>query len=275
MSYGFTIFVPLKPNEMKTKILFPILAGALLVCSCGQKSKSLEFEVDTASINEAIPYSETKKGNLAVDYSFEYPSAGEPAKTLETLQKSLIKGLFNDSLSTDFQTALEKKIESLATDYRLDIDDMYSDPQYPPQDYMVDWEDNCTGHFGETHGNVVSYYTVFSSYSGGAHGGYGTRGMLFSLMDGSRVSQDRYFVDGYKKPLTKLLIKHLKDMEDNPVRDLSELFAEPYPNDNIFFQEDGIVFTFETYEIASYAQGQMSSTIPWSEVEPLIRPEFL
>ena len=265
-------------NSIAMKKVFYITVAILAMASCTQKSKTLEYTTETLSAKKEVPYADGKIGKVSIDCSYEYPSAGTPEATLKALQKSLIIDALGDSLATDFKKAFDDDIQEIIDIYKEEVDDIYRNMEdgKQPEEYMVTWEYNGTGKFGSTHSSVTSYITELSSYTGGAHGMYYTLGSLYSLKDGNRISQDQYFIDSYEDQLTTLLFKYLRDFEGNELSsgEDDEFTPQPYPNDNIYFTENGVVFTYPPYEIASYAQGQLHAEIPWAEIEPLIRKEY-
>ena len=87
---------------------------------------------------------------------------------------------------------------------------------------------------------------------GGAHGGVvGKKGIISYFADaGLEVDEDK--------------VREYISLDD----DLIPLPKwEPYPSEN------GLVFTYQQYEIASYAAGMPSFTIPFSEAAPFMTPE--
>lgn len=46
------------------------------------------------------------------------------------------------------------------------------------------------------------------------------------------------------------------------------------PNDNFSFSHQGLVFTYNQYEVAPYVMGIITITIPWDKLKGYIRPEF-
>lgn len=129
-------------------------------------------------------------------------------------------------------------------------------------------------------------YVVFQSmdyiYMGGAHGGVTGLGCLtFSKKDGSRVED---FVDASRlqemQPvLIKGLLEYYSDMGyDTTWDELKEsLFIDdgvlPLPTWPLYPSEDGLNFVYQQYEIASYAEGMPSFTVPYADIEPFLTPE--
>ena len=129
-------------------------------------------------------------------------------------------------------------------------------------------------------------YVVFQSmdyiYMGGAHGGVTGRGCLtFSKQDGTPVSD---FVDASRaaemQPLMAegLLRYYAECGLDTTWDELKEsLFIDdgflPLPSWPLYPSGDGLNFIYQQYEIASYADGMPSFTVPYADIEPFLTPE--
>lgn len=129
-------------------------------------------------------------------------------------------------------------------------------------------------------------YVVFQSrdyvYLGGAHGGVTGKGcMTFSKEDGRLVKD---FVDpsrvGDIQPLiVKGLLEYWNeggfDTTWDELKDV--LFIEdgivPLPAWSPFPADEGIVFIYQQYEIAAYAMGMPSFTVPYDDIEPYLTDE--
>ena len=129
-------------------------------------------------------------------------------------------------------------------------------------------------------------YVVFQSadyiYMGGAHGGISGDGCLtFNKANGSLVTQ---FVDStctaaIQPLLVKGLITYYSDngatvtQQDLFDRLLIEGDRIPLPALQPYPTRDGLVFTYQQYEIASYADGMPNFTIPYQDIAPYLTPE--
>ena len=130
-------------------------------------------------------------------------------------------------------------------------------------------------------------YVVFLSedyvYLGGAHGGIvGRGGLTFDKKDGLLV--DKFIDPSSLDAIQPLLRKGLTDyFADGEVEITSEelddmLFLEsagiiPFPAWTPFPTEDGLVFTYQQYEIAAYAAGMPNFIISYDDVLPFLTPE--
>lgn len=129
-------------------------------------------------------------------------------------------------------------------------------------------------------------YVVFVSqdyvYLGGAHGGIiGRGGLTFDKKDGALVEKflDPSCLDAIQPLLRKGLVQYFKDndMEVAPEELDNILFLEtgivPFPTWTPYPSEDGLVFTYQQYEVASYAAGMPEFTIPYADLRPYLTPE--
>ena len=129
-------------------------------------------------------------------------------------------------------------------------------------------------------------YVVFQSmdyiYMGGAHGGVtGEGSMTFSKKDGSYVPNivDASLSDGMQPLLIAGLLRYYSENGyDTTWDELKEsLFIEdgviPLPSWQPYPSPEGLVFTYQQYEIASYAEGMPSFVVPYPDIEPFLTPE--
>ena len=129
-------------------------------------------------------------------------------------------------------------------------------------------------------------YAVFLSqdylYMGGAHGGVGGDGYLtFDKQSGALVEQflDTACVAKIQPLLVEGLISYFSDngesMTEEALFDVLQIEGQqiplpvlaPYPT------KDGLVFIYQQYEIASYAAGMPSFTVPYDKLLPYLTPE--
>ena len=140
-----------------------------------------------------------------------------------------------------------------------------------------------------------STYVVFSgseyAYIGGAHGGvFGFGGITFRFSDGSKVNS--FLKDNVVKDMQPLLKKGLKEYfnenaddkitTDQQLMENLQLSGEngnliplpawmPCPDE----KGQGLVFTYQQYEIACYAVGMPSFELSWEELKPFLKEDIL
>lgn len=142
-----------------------------------------------------------------------------------------------------------------------------ADPEYPTDTSMV-FTERILGNLLEIQAEGYQYPL------GAAHGTGWIDTYYFDLATGDRyLLHELFYPDsGYDVTLSQI-IKELI-----PQGDMAEIVApesiEPIPGDHAFrLQEGGLEIYYQVYELAAYAAGQPSFTIPWSRLDELIDKE--
>jgi hypothetical protein len=130
-------------------------------------------------------------------------------------------------------------------------------------------------------------YVVFQNldyiYTGGAHGGMiGHGDMTFDRKTGERLKilNDKV-ADAMQPLLVKGLISYFSEygeqMTEESLMEHLMLWEEitqiPLPGWDPYPSADGLVFTYQQYEIASYADGMPNFTVPYKDVAPYMTPQ--
>ena len=128
-------------------------------------------------------------------------------------------------------------------------------------------------------------YVVFQSlafvYLGGAHGGINGAGPLTIDKRSGALLTDWFLPeaeDGMQDLLVDGLLGYFSDADVELAREelLEHLFIEdghiPLPAWNPMPTKDGLELTYQQYEIASYAEGMPSLTLPYKTVAPFLTP---
>lgn len=121
-------------------------------------------------------------------------------------------------------------------------------------------------------------------YAGGAHGGVTGQGAVtFDKSFGKRFTN--FIKEGSLEAMQGLFVKGLVDYLNDSAGSVNEqnvfdhLFLEdkviPFPAWTPAPTKEGLCFTYQQYEIAAYALGMPSFTIPYDEVKPYLTPEAI
>jgi hypothetical protein len=114
-------------------------------------------------------------------------------------------------------------------------------------------------------------------FTGGAHGGHGTYFINISPKTGAAFTLDTFFKTGYYEPLTKLGEKVFRQVKAIPDTASLDDNGFEFPDDafqlntNYGFKKEGIVFYYNSYEIAPYAAGPTEVMIPYELLVNWIR----
>lgn len=125
---------------------------------------------------------------------------------------------------------------------------------------------------------VFSLSMEMEGYSGGAHPNTRTDYRSYDPKTGKRYELGEWFKKGYETPLQALgekafrKARHLSAEVD--LNDAGFTFDQGFQlNDNYAATPEGLVFYFNPYEIASYADGPTELVIPYSDLKDWILPK--
>lgn len=125
-------------------------------------------------------------------------------------------------------------------------------------------------------GSLLSLGFYDYSYTGGAHGNYGTKAVTYDTRTGQRLRYTDIFRPGVEAQLSKLLDQAVRrTLRMAPTQPLAEnLFVKEMPvTHNVYLTSGGVVFVYLPYEIASYAQGEVPVFVPMAELQPLLKQQ--
>lgn len=227
-----------QPETPAVPAVLPVQLDSVAAAGPGEISIVAEVPVDTASVlSKAIG---------------EYVS--------ETLG-----GTWEGSC-VDFNGMLNHYVSALSATYS----DMFKDLPTAEQRCL---DDMRIVKYAENE-KYVTYFVTHDLYLGGAHGSQMLDGVTFRKCDGRRIGWD-VFTGKYDDNFAKLLKDGLKEYwqitSDNELRtyflDENDYYSVPRPECAPLFTADGIRIVYNEYEIAAYACGRPSFTIPYDEIE--------
>ena len=203
------------------------------------------------------------------------PYEGSTDKT--DLLLEYYRGKALESIGKQAQEDYDERVASIEEN-----DGLTEDQRKEILDEMPGWE----YEFNLLKDRETDKYVVFQSqdyvYLGGAHGGVtGRGGLTFDKKDGVLVDKmlDPASLDAIQPLLRKGLTKYFsdEDMEITQEELDNYLFLEtgvvPFPAWTPYPSEEGLVFTYQQYEIAAYAAGMPEFTVPYADILPYLTPE--
>lgn len=285
---------------MYKRVLQPIVFVLLMavVYGCNQKTQTSlpsPSQNDSASVTVKEQEDAQKDGKLTYkqveqskkDKSGEYkivvdfPTSGNP------ILVNAIREYISESLGISYAGELENNMQGT---YDGDLSngqkmiDYYFDLKYKEfkkaHDLMAE---NMTGdvptfaseteiHFLYETDKFVTYEMKKYEDMGGAHGGTFISGMTFRKSDGRRVEWDLFtksMQDVIKKGLKKYFEVNTDEELENSLS-LENTYMLPLPATPPVFTKEGVLFTYQQYEIAAYAAGLPSFIVPYDEAKSLM-----
>ena len=124
-------------------------------------------------------------------------------------------------------------------------------------------------------GDILSLKVIIDTYyDGAAHPGEISKTFTFDLATGHQVNLDQLFLPGknYLQVLSDYCKTELSGRDIN--FDATVTGADPLPDNyrNWNISADGLVITFDAYQVAAYVAGPQIITIPYIQIKTIIDP---
>lgn len=223
--------------------------------------------------SESFCLSEGSTDSITVDIHVVYPESGLSKSAAENISKALTTGFFGEQYAAlSPEDAMERYTSDAVTEYReTNLPLLQSALEQNLPHAVLSWENYTYGEVAGSHNDIVSYLVTKYAYTGGAHGMTVLTSLNFNKKTGTLLTEGDFFTDGYEEKLSGLLTSHLEESLGENV-DTSMLFVkEISPNGNFMVSADGVTYIYNRYEIGPYVLGDVKVTVPWNELEGLIR----
>lgn len=273
---------------MRTKMIQSIavigmLAIAIASCKSTKKSDTTTENVmvsavskpvgkDTITIKNIRRVQRDSLGLFAV--VFDVPTSGSD------IMKNAITEWISEELEGSYEGELTD-VEKMA-DYYMDkvLKRNYetaSEFKAESGQDQLNYEDSTTINKFYESDAFITYSYVSDGYTGGAHGYHIYKGQTFRKSDGRRIGWD-VFQRTYSVEFMNLIRDGLKeywevktDEElDDMLMDKDNFSVRPLPDCPPLFEKKGVTFVYNQYEIAPYAAGLPSFTIPYEKLVPFM-----
>jgi len=146
---------------------------------------------------------------------------------------------------------------------------------------MLGWESMDSVNVIYNHSKVISLHRQHYSFTGGAHGNPSETFFSFNTQNGKRLKLEDIFDRTKMNELRRINTSYMKTLRNGAASDKtleeSGLFVTgdelPLPN-SFALTPKGLLVAYDYYEIASFAEGVIKYTIPYTELVEIISNEY-
>lgn len=226
-----------------------------------EEQKAKEASSFTTS---ATPWEENKS-TIGCKIYADYPTNGSPY-LVQNIREWISESLGGDYTGdlTDGKKVIEHYGKTYSARMKKDMEELGNDTTMGQSVYYIQLRNAFeTGQF-------VTYTEETYQYAGGAHGGETFSGAVFRKTDGRRMGWNVFKKDSLEaiKTFIEAGLQHLyfKAKDKKTFREgllLDEYEEFPLPQSDPLFMKDGVQFVYQQYEIAPYAAGRPTCTIPY------------
>ena len=255
------------------KLLFLLPAIALVMLSCGNYATERDvFATDSVTVADS-------SAQVLVTMTVDFP-------TSNSLLSNAVREYINENLGgtydgdlTDAKAMLDSYVQKVFKSLEEMVGEMGDRPEI-----MQLYEDVNIRLLEETD-RYVTYTVAIDTYYGGAHGSHIFYGATFRKTDGRRFGADAVRTpsdfeeaDGWHQLLKEGVRSYFSAQADVSTDEqlkgillgVDNVNFIPSPQYAYYFTKDGVCFVYQQYEIAPYAAGLPSFTIPYADIRPYL-----
>ncbi|EOR03843.1 RsiV family protein [Acinetobacter genomosp. 15BJ] len=284
---------------MKTIAKYSVLACAILLAACQPKSEPKESQDkptdppvqqtaepilrgETVKLQVTLPEC---KGNTCPDFTVERLQSNFPfidqlldQQILDQLSKMLdVVDADASAASTAKTTEQKTGLDAQAQDYAnafVKIDDELKALSSSHQISLM-----VKPKILQPKGKLATVVLNSSSYLGGAHGSTSQRYYNFDLANQKQIQLHDLLLPKQKATLDKLAHEAFKAwIIDSKLATDPKEYEQAWPfqvTDNFLLGEQGLILQYGEYDIGPYVVGLPRLVIPFSELQGVLKPEYL
>ncbi len=178
---------------------------------------------------------------------------------------------FNELLSFDDQSSTASNYDELLISFM----NAYKALRQEFPDDALSWEVKGSSVLSYQNHRIVNIKLEYYIYTGGAHGYSGTKSLIFNQKTGETLTPNDIFKDieeftffSEQKFKEEFGIKPNAPINSTGLMFENEFFELP---ETLLFTEKGLTLFYNTYEIASYADGPQELTLSFDQAQPFLK----
>lgn len=242
---------------------------SIALCSCGSFTKDdVKKDVISYEMKNFTLESTTNCKDDSIScayYEINYPVFNG----LDSVVRKKLTQAIESALTLGSSEAERKSPQQLGEDFIKD----YTEFAQEMPESAGKWYYSATVDVELMNDTLLSLAINDESYTGGAHGASNTTYVNINPKTGKDFTLDNLFKPGYQEELNKVgekIFRHVRELADTASFQYN-YFEFPDNkfelNDNYGFTPQGVVFFYNSYEIAPYAAGPTEIVIPYEELQ--------
>ena len=270
--------------------------AALILTSCNKKQAATVSSADADSTTVVAPTEKSQTDKLTTkkiakslkneagefDLTIDFPEGGN-ATLVNAIREYISESLGGtygggeeDSLQGSYSGDIAdgEKMANYYFDLKLkEFADMHKSMKAEGMPEIPELASSIKITKGYETDKVVTFNFSSYEFGGGAHGGAVGSGMTFRKTDGRRIGWDLFSTAKMQSVLREGLKEYFEVKTDDELAGnltLDDSYFLPMPVTPPLFGKDGIIVTYQQYEIAPYAAGMPSFVIPYNKAKAMM-----
>lgn len=277
----------MKKRNLVLSVMTTCLVSCFLLSGCnGQKQIDSET-VKTVKVEEQAHLQDDTVSpacKITIDYSYlaESDAADSIAQRINRTIQAHVLG--KEYIRMNPEVAVDSFKNTYINNYRKDVNEFYQEDikNGTPKDELPTWynyEYGLTTHFSEGKEGILNFIAETFEYTGGAYPNSWNKWMNFEKNTGKLLALKDVFMAGSEKPMSDMLLEKLitemaTRLEDSSITSLEGLqnagilnSTNMYVPDNFLLEKEKVSFLYNKYDIAPYAVGVITLSLPYTSVE--------
>ena len=247
----------MKKRNLVLSVMTTCLVSCFLLSGCnGQKQIDSET-VKTVKVEEQAHLQDDTVSpacKITIDYSYlaESDAADSIAQRINRTIQAHVLG--KEYIRMNPEVAVDSFKNTYINNYRKDVNEFYQE-------------------------GILNFIAETFEYTGGAHPNSWNKWMNFEKNTGKLLALKDVFMAGSEKPMSDMLLEELitemaTRLEDSSITSLEGLqnagilnSTNMYVPDNFLLEKEKVSFLYNKYDIAPYAVGVITLSLPYTSVE--------
>lgn len=277
----------MKKRNLVVSVMATCLASCFLLSGCNGQKQIDSDTVKTVKVEEqARLQDETASPACRITMHYNYLAESDAA---DSIAQRINRTIQDQVLGKEYarmnpEAAVDSFKNAYIANYRRDVNEFYQEDikNGTPKDELPTWynyEYGLTTHFDEGKEGILNFIAETFEYTGGAHPNSWEQWMNFEKSTGKLLTLKDVFMAGAEKPMSDMLLKELitemaTRLEDSSITSLEGLqnagilnTTTMYVPDNFLLKKEEVSFLYNKYDIAPYAVGAITLSLPYASVE--------
>jgi len=216
---------------------------------------------------------------LSISLNLQYPDTFSNVSVLNKIRRTILTDFFPDIEKDiiDPKIAMKTYIKEYIKFYDNSEDASSISDKRNSDQSDVAWWDHEKMIIRNNSENILSYTIESDQFTGGAHGGKNYLNTVINLKTGDRITEDDIFTEASRPLIAEIILKKIMEKHQvSKAEDLEQIgffdIAEIGLNKNFYVTSEGIVYTYNEYEIAAYAVGTTEVLLSYKDVSGFMIP---
>ena len=277
----------MKRRNLVWSVMASCLISCFLLSGCnGQKQIDSET-VKSVKVEEQARLQDDPSSpacKMTIDYSY-LPESSEADSIAQRINRAIQgKTLGKQYARMNPEAAVDSFKNAYIANHRKEVNYFYQQDieNGTPKDELPMWynyEYGLTTRFSDGKEGILNFVAETFEYKGGAHPNSWNQWMNFEKSTGKLLTLKDVFMAGSEKPMSEMLLEELitemaARLEDSSITSLEGLqnagilnATDMYVPDNFLLEKDAVSFLYNKYDIAPYAVGVITLSLPYPSVE--------